>query len=263
MDTIPEGPCQALQNRYRPRVNPLSTVRAAFNSLLLPVWTVLWVSAGVLAVTITRDRDLFYRWQRHWATSLFRVCGIELEVTGQEHMQPGQPYVIIANHSSYMDVPALFAALPILPQFIAKRELVRIPFVGTALRWGRHILIERGNRTSARDSLEQAAAEVRKGAAVLVFPEGTRSSSDELASFKTGAFRLAKQGSAAILPVGITGTRHVLPKHGRLLRPHRIRVCIGAPLSVGEVLDGDLKTTSRRGRALVSELSEMSLGSAS
>jgi 1-acyl-sn-glycerol-3-phosphate acyltransferase len=219
------------------------------------------VSAGVLAVTITRDRDLFYRWQRHWARSLFRVCGIELEVSGQEHMQPGQPYVIIANHSSYMDVPALFAALPIPPQFIAKRELVRIPFVGAALRWGRHILIERGSRTSARDSLEQAAQHVRNGAAVLVFPEGTRSTGSEIAQFKTGAFRLAKQGNAAILPVGITGTREVLPKHGRLLYPHRIRVRIGSPLSASEVLDNDLKTTSRKGRALVGQLAEMSVAS--
>lgn len=241
----------------------VSTARAVLNSLILPAWTVCWVSAGVLAVTITRDRDLFYRWQRHWARSLFRVCGIELEVSGQEHMQPGQPYVIIANHSSYMDVPALFAALPIPPQFIAKRELVRIPFVGAALRWGRHILIERGSRTSARDSLEQAAQHVRNGAAVLVFPEGTRSTGSEIAQFKTGAFRLAKQGNAAILPVGITGTREVLPKHGRLLYPHRIRVRIGSPLSASEVLDNDLKTTSRKGRALVGQLADMSVASGS
>jgi 1-acyl-sn-glycerol-3-phosphate acyltransferase len=244
-------------------VNPLRTARALLNSLIFPAWTVMWVSIGVVAVTLTRDRDLFYRWQRHWAKSLFRVCGIELEITGQEHMSVGQPYVIIANHSSYMDVPALFAALPIPPQFIAKRELARIPFLGTALRWGRHILLERGSRASARDSLEQAAAHVRNGAAVLVFPEGTRSTSDEIAQFKTGAFRLAKQGKAAILPVGITGTRHVLPKHGRLLYPHRVRVRIGSPLSASEVSDSDLKTTSKKGRACVGELADMGLAGGS
>jgi 1-acyl-sn-glycerol-3-phosphate acyltransferase len=178
-------------------------------------------------------------------------------------MQPGRAYVIIANHSSYMDVPALFAALPIPPQFIAKRELVRIPFVGTALRWGRHILIERGRGASVRDALEQAAEHVRKGAAVLVFPEGTRSTGNEIAKFKTGAFRLAKQGNAAILPVGISGTRQVLPKHGRLLYPHRIQVRIGSPLSASEVLESDLKTTSRKGRALVGELSNMSVSDSS
>lgn len=243
-------------------MRPVKTLRAALNSLLLPVWTVLWVSAGVVAVTVTRDRDLFYRWQQRWARSLFRLCGIDLQVSGREHMHPGQPYVIVANHASYMDVPALFAALPAPPQFIAKRELLRIPFVGTALRWGRHVLIDRGNRSSARDSLEQAASHVRDGAAVLVFPEGTRGTSDQIGKFKTGAFRLAKQGNAAILPVGIVGTRSILPKHGRLLRPHRVRVRIGPPLDVAEVHDNDLKTTSRKARLLVAELAEMPLADA-
>jgi 1-acyl-sn-glycerol-3-phosphate acyltransferase len=236
------------------------TLRALLNSLLLPVWTMLWVSAGVLAVTVTRDRDLFYRWQQLWARGLFRLCGIDLVVSGRENMHPGQPYVIVANHASYMDIPALFAALPAPPQFIAKRELLRIPFVGAALRWGRHVLIDRGNRTSARDSLEQAAAHVRQGAAVLVFPEGTRGTTDQIAKFKTGAFRLAKQGNAAILPVGIAGTRRVLPKHGRLLRPTRVSVRIGPPLGVAEVQTNDLKTTSQNARRMVAELADMPLG---
>lgn len=238
---------------YRPRV--LTVLRAAFNSILLPVWTVLWVSAGMCAVVVTRDSSIFARWQRHWAAGLFRLCGIELTLTGTENMQPATAYVIVANHSSYMDIPALFATLPIPPQFMAKRELTRIPFVGAALRWGHHVIIERGNRASARDSLEQAAAHVQRGATIMLFPEGTRGVEDEVAQFKTGAFRLAKAGNAAILPVGIAGTRAVLPKHGRLLRPGKVRVRIGAPISASEVATLDIKTLSQRSRALVAELS--------
>lgn len=229
-------------------------MRAAFNSLVLPVWTVICVSGGVCAVLLTRDRDLFRRWQKHWATGLFRLCGIDLTHSGSQHMQPATPYVIVANHSSYMDIPALFASLPIAPQMIAKRELARIPFLGAALRWGRHVIIERGNRASARDSLEQAASYVRRGATVLLFPEGTRSVTDEVGPFKTGAFRLAKAGGAAILPVGISGTRAVLPKHGRLLRPGRLRVRIGEPISAAEVESLDVKALSQKAQALVADL---------
>jgi 1-acyl-sn-glycerol-3-phosphate acyltransferase len=238
---------------YRPPV--FRALRAAFNSLLLPVWTVICVSGGVCAVLVTRDRQLFCRWQKHWAKGLFHLCGIELTQSGRHHMQPATPYVIVANHASYMDIPALFAALPIAPQMIAKRELLRIPFLGTALRWGGHVIIERGNRSSARDSLEQAAAHVRRGATVLLFPEGTRAVKDEVGPFKTGAFRLAKAGGAAILPVGISGTRAVLPKHGRLLRPGRLRVQIGEPISVAEVASLDVKALSHEARARVAELS--------
>jgi len=230
------------------------SVRAAGNSLILPGWTVLCVSTAVCLGALTRDKDLFYRWQREWARGLFKLCGVELEVTGQEHMLLNQSYIVVANHSSYMDIPALFGGLPTTPQFIAKRELARIPFVGTALRQGRHVLVERGNRASARDSLEYAASHVREGATILVFPEGTRSTTDEVGQFKTGAFRLAKQAGAPILPVGIWGTRHVLPKHGRLLRPRPVRVRIGPAFSPEKVQSADLKALSREARDLVAEL---------
>jgi len=239
--------------------SPFRTLRAAFNALLLPTWTVLCVTVGVIAGTLTRDKDLFYRWQRGWGRGLFRLCGIELEVSGEENMQRGVPYVIVANHASYMDVPALFATLPIPPQFIAKSELARIPFIGAALRFGRHVLIERGSRSSARDSIEQAASHVRAGAAVLVFAEGTRATSDEIQKFKSGALRLAKAGGAAILPVGITGTQKVLPKHGRLLFPSRVRVCIGTPLSPEEVAATDMRALTQKSRAAVAELAGLPL----
>ena len=232
-----------------------TALRGLFNSIVLPTWTVLCVSAGVCGVLFTRDRGLFARWQRHWARGLFRLCGIELDAKGSEQMQAATPYVIVANHASYMDIPAVFAALPIPPQFMAKRELARIPFVGTALRMGRHVIIERGNRASARDSLEQAAEHVRRGATIMLFPEGTRAESDDIGPFKTGAFRLAKAGGAAILPVGIHGTRAVFPKHGRLLRPGKVRVEVGAPISATEVAALDIKALSQLARARVADLS--------
>ncbi len=240
-----------------------SWLRALFNALVFPLWTAASVSTGLLATLLTGDKDLFYRWQRGWARGLFRLCGIELVVQGAEHMRPDGAYVIVANHSSYMDIPSLFAALPKLPQFMAKRELARIPFLGAALRSGRHILIERGNHSSARSSLDSAAAHLKGGAAILVFPEGTRSTRDAVARFKTGAFRLAKLGEVPILPVGISGTRQVLPKHGRLIRRHRVSVNIGPPLSAVEVRDTSLNELSERTRAKLAELSGLALASSS
>ena len=244
----------------------LTWLRALFNSLMFPLWTALSVTVGLCATLVTRDPLLFYRWQRGWARGLFKLCGIELEVQGSEHMQPDGAYVIIANHASYMDVPALFAALPKLPQFIAKGELARIPFLGAALRAGRHILVKRGNHAAARTSLDNAAEHLKSGAAILVFPEGTRSTADAIGRFKTGAFRLAKLGEVQILPVGISGTRQILPKHGRVIRPHRVSVNIAAPISIAEVRDTSLNELSERTRTLLAQLSGLSLangGSAS
>lgn len=239
----------------------LAWFRGLLNALVLPLWTMFCVSGALLVGFIKRDPDFFYRAQRGWARGLYRLCGIQLEVHGAEHMDPSGAYVIVANHASYMDIPALFGSLPKLPQFIAKRELSRIPFLGAALRSGRHILIERGNRSSARGSLDKAAEALRSGAAILIFPEGTRSTSDEIARFKTGAFRLAKLGQVRILPVGISGTRRVLPKHGRSIKPGRVRVRIGAPIDLADVEHTPLNELSEQIRVRLGELSGLTLTS--
>jgi len=239
----------------------LAWLRAFFNSLIFPMWTAACVTVAMCAGFLMRDPDLFYRAQRVWARGLFRLCGIELEVQGAEHMDPRGAYVIVSNHASYMDIPALFAALPKLPQFLAKRELARIPFLGAALRFGRHVLVDRDSRTSAKGSLDRAAEHLKAGAAILIFPEGTRSTRDEIARFKSGAFRLAKLGEVAILPVGISGTRHVLPKHGRLIRGRRVQVRIGAPITAREVESAGMNELSERVRRQVSDLSGLALAS--
>jgi 1-acyl-sn-glycerol-3-phosphate acyltransferase len=234
-------------------------LRAVLNALIFPLWTMFCVSGALLLGLLKRDSNYFYRAQRGWARGLFRLCGVELEVSGAEHMSPDGAYVIVGNHSSYMDIPALFGSLPKLPQFMAKRELARIPFLGAALRSGRHILVERGNRNSAKTSLDNAAEHLKAGAAILVFPEGTRGTTGEIGRFKTGAFRLAKLGQVAVLPVGISGTRHVLPKHGRVIFPHRVAVKIGAPIAAADVQGTALNELSDRVRRIVAELADLPL----
>jgi 1-acyl-sn-glycerol-3-phosphate acyltransferase len=237
-------------------------LRGLINSLIFPLWTMLCVSGALLWGFIRRDSSFFYRAQRGWARGLFRLCGIELEVSGVEHMATDRAYVVVCNHSSYMDIPALFGSLPTLPQFLAKRELSRLPFLGAALRAGRHVLVDRGNAGSAKASLERASEQLRPGSAILIFPEGTRGNGVELGAFKTGAFRLAKLGQVAVLPVGITGTSQVLPKHGRVIRPHRVCVRIGPAISAEEAESASLNELSQRARGTIAELSRLSPPSA-
>jgi len=238
-------------------VRGVTWLRGLTNSLIFPLWTMFCVSGALLLGWLKRDPDYFYRAQRGWARGLFRLCGIELEVSGAEHMANGAAYVVVCNHSSYMDIPALFASLPTLPQFMAKRELSRIPFLGAALRAGRHVLVDRGNHASAKSSLERASERIRPGSAILIFPEGTRGNGVELGSFKTGAFRLAKLAHAAILPVGIVGTHAILPKHGRIITPHRVTVRIGPPISAEETERATLGELSQRTRSTIGELSRL------
>jgi 1-acyl-sn-glycerol-3-phosphate acyltransferase len=94
-----------------------------------------------------------------------------------------------------------------------KRELMNIPLLGTAMRMGRYVPVSRGNsREEAQRSVEAAADALNSGLHITVFPEGTRSPDGNLLPFKKGAFFLAEETGAPIIPVVITGTEHMMPK---------------------------------------------------
>lgn len=235
----------------------MSIARACINTVFLGLWTAFMVTVAVSLSVLRGDFGVFKRLQRSWARGLVRFWGVDVEVHGGEHMAPGTSYVVMSNHLSYADIVVLFLALPTTPGFLAKRELMRVPFLSAALRAGGHVVIDRGHRSSAVQTLQQAAAEIRGGKTVLVFPEGTRGDSDTIGTFKRGGFHLARDAGVPILPVGVRGSRGVFPRDSLLVRPGRIEVHIGAPIPVADIeaLAPDALVT--RVRAEVMSLSAM------
>lgn len=128
---------------------------------------------------------------RQWVGWIFWTCGIAVEADGLENVDPRQPCVFMSNHQSVVDVGALVLTLPVSWRFVAKRELVWVPFFGWAMWLGGHVIINRGNRESAIASLRRAAKRLRGGMNVIIFPEGTRSETGEMREFKSGGFHLA------------------------------------------------------------------------
>lgn len=213
----------------------MQTVRSFVNLLFLGVWTAFMVTWAVSLGVLRRDPELFRRAQRDWARGLVKFWGVTVEVHGAEHMDPARSYVVMSNHLSYVDIVALFLALPITPGFLAKRELSRVPFLGQALRSGGHVVIDRGLRVNAMQVISLAAEQVKGGKTVLVFPEGTRGGSDTIGAFKKGGFYLAKAAGVPILPVGLRGSRHVFAKDSLLVRPGKIEVHIGTAITPEEI----------------------------
>ncbi len=212
----------------------MQTLRAFLNLIFLGLWTAFQVTYAVTMGVLLRDAEFFRRQQAIWARGLLRFWGVELVVTGAEHMTPGS-YVVMANHLSYVDIVVLFLALPICPGFLAKAELTRIPFLSQALRSGGHVVIDRGTRAGAMAAIESAAEQVRGGKTVLIFPEGTRGDDDTIGDFKKGGFYLAKAAKVPILPVGVRGTRAIFPRRSLLIRPGKVEVHIGAPIAPPEI----------------------------
>jgi 1-acyl-sn-glycerol-3-phosphate acyltransferase len=177
-----------------------------------------------------------------WARSIIGLSPIwRLAVTGREHLQPGKHYVIIANHQSLLDILAVCAALPLNFRFLAKRELFRIPLMGWGMASAGYIPVDRASHRSGREAVQRITRVLNLGVSVLLFPEGTRSPDGKVQAFKMGAFKLARDNKAEILPIVIEGTGQALPKKSWLIRKRTVFVVsIGKPVSLDDFADNSM-----------------------
>ena len=167
---------------------------------------------------------------RLWARILLRVSGIKARVEGLEHVPANGGCVIASNHLSLMDTPLLLAHVPLQFRFLAKRSLFKVPFIGGHLRRAGHVCIPREDARGSLKAMSESARIIQeRGVSALVFPEGGRSSG-RLREFKEGAAYIAVKAGVPVVPVGISGTREVLPMGSFVVRPGRVTLRIGAPI---------------------------------
>lgn len=211
----------------------MRVLRAAWYILTVLVFTV-WHGGVVLVAALFRVRQrpggIYDRMARQWATHLLEAHRLRVTVDGLEHLVPGQPYVYVSNHVSFVDIWVLLAVLPGTVRFLAKRELLRIPLFGWAMAAAGHIPINRRKLQSAFGSYEAAGRMVRGGTSAIVFGEGTRSRLGRLLPLKKGPFVLAIEAGVPIVPVYVAGTFEVLPKGAVALRRRPITVCLAEPI---------------------------------
>jgi 1-acyl-sn-glycerol-3-phosphate acyltransferase len=198
--------------------------------LLVVLYTVLWGAVACLVAPFDRGGRSVVWIGRTWVRWILRTCGIRVEVDGIEKVPLDRPCVYMSNHQSVFDIAAIIATLPVTWKFVAKRELVWIPFFGWALALGHQIIIDRQNRESSVRSLARAAERVRAGANVIIFPEGTRSRDASLREFKSGGFHLAMQAGVPIVPVTVSGSRRIAAKGSLRIESGRVLVRYGAPI---------------------------------
>ncbi len=191
--------------------------------------------------------------QRLWVDWLLRTNGIKMRINGMENLKKDQSYVLVSNHASILDIPAMIFSAPFPVRFMAKKSLLWFPIFGWFLYIADHILIDRESPQSALKSLKKASVLLKKGISVIVFPEGTRSPDGEVKEFKRGAFLLAQHSKFPVVPVSISGTYDMLPRQGWCFWPGTVHIRMGEPIPTWDLSHRESNDLMRKVRETIVE----------
>jgi 1-acyl-sn-glycerol-3-phosphate acyltransferase len=216
------------------RPDPLPRLhRWRTNVIQLPLLTVITVICGsvsLLASFVEKNGYMQHRIARFWARSVVWGTGCSITVRGMENLRNETAAVYASNHTSYMDTPVIFGALPFQFRILAKKELWPIAFIGWYLGRSGQIPIDTANPHATMSSLAGGVKALRSGMPLFVFPEGGRTATGALKPFLSGAAYLAIRAQVPLVPIALTGVYDLLPIHTRHLYPGELTVNVGEPI---------------------------------
>ena len=190
---------------------------------MLFVYVALGTPAAIIGLPYSMligDISLLYRIAMWIAGFGVRAAGIKVEVQGLENVPAGRSCIFMCNHVSNLDPPVVLPILPGRSSVLLKKELMKIPLLGTAMRMGKYVPVERSSRRdAARQSMLAAADALNAGLHIVVFPEGTRSPDGRLSAFKRGPFYLALETGAPVIPIALSGTQGMMRKGSYAITP--------------------------------------------
>ena len=176
--------------------------------------------------------------QVFWSCSVIRLLLLPIKVTGRENVDPKQSYVFVANHQSFLDVFAVYGWLPNNFKWLMKKEIRRVPFVGTACAVAGHIFVDRSNPRAALQSMEKVKKELVDGISTVIFPEGTRTKTGEIGRFKQGAFKIAMDMELPVVPITLNGFYKAMPSGQPFANPYsHLSLHIGKPIDISQFTD--------------------------
>ncbi|MDQ6893427.1 MAG: 1-acyl-sn-glycerol-3-phosphate acyltransferase [Acidobacteriota bacterium] len=237
----------------------MRTVRAALLWAGIGLATLLFGLPALIAAFVPPRGDWFLRFARGWARTILFMSGVPVRVEGRERLgslETASAVVVVANHESLADILVLLVSLPMQVRFLAKRRVFSVPVLGWSIRAAGFIPVDRGDQRRGAATFEAAMARLQSGRSVIVFPEETRTRTGELLPFKKGAALLALRSGLPLLPVGIAGTRRVLPRDTLLPSAGPAALVIGEPIQAAGRPVTDRRKLTEEARAAVADLRE-------
>jgi 1-acyl-sn-glycerol-3-phosphate acyltransferase len=228
-----------------------------------PLIIVATIVFGAISLTVSffdPTRHKQNAMARAWARVLLAVSRVKVTVEGLEKIKEDGSYVFVSNHLSYMDTPVALANIPVQFRFLAKRGLFQIPFMGWHLSRAGHIPVPRGDARAAVKTMTLAAQVVKQQKiSLLIFPEGGRSRRGEMRPFMEGAAYIAIRAGVPLVPVGLQGTREVLPYGSGNIRGGPVVLRIGDPIPTDQATLRDRVHLTELLRERITKLAEQNL----
>jgi 1-acyl-sn-glycerol-3-phosphate acyltransferase len=230
-----------------------TVIRSALTYVAVSVYVLVIAPPALAMAMLLKSKGLLYVLAQGGIRLGLAVSGIRVHLAGD--LPPrDQPVVFCANHQSNIDPPVLFDRLHPRLHVLHKAELLRIPLIGQAMRLGGFVPVERQNREQSFRSISAGAESLAAGNSFLIFPEGTRSRTDDLLPFKKGGFIMAIQAQVPVVPVAVTGGRSAMQRGSALVRPVTVSVRVGRPVDTAGLTIDDRDRLVAKVRAEVEAL---------
>ena len=231
------------------------SILSAWSWAVLVIIIIVWTPLVFLVWLVTAPFDK----GRYAAGYLFRKLTVvhqrltpmwKFRTSGELPTDKRRPYVVVANHESFVDM-LLISHLPIEMKWLSKETFFKIPLVGWMMRMAGDVRVVRGDRTSGAAALRACHDRLQKKVSVMIFPEGTRTADGSLGPFKDGAFRLAIESGAPILPLVVHGTRSALRKHDWRFGDTEAEVRVLQPIPTEDLTEADIPELRERVRDMI------------
>jgi 1-acyl-sn-glycerol-3-phosphate acyltransferase len=201
---------------------------------------------------ITGNTDTLYSVGIFGAKTALFLAGVGISVIGREKIPGGKAVVFMPNHQSNCDPPAVAVILP--PVLImAKEEFFRVPVLGKGMRMRGFIPVNRSNRERAFAAVDRAVAALKAGHSFLVFPEGTRSRTGRLQSFKMGVFVMAIKAGVPIVPISVSGANKIIRRGDFRIYPGPVQITIHDPVPTAGCSVADRSKVAKQVRTAIIE----------
>lgn len=231
----------------------LSRLRSyLFIAPVIFAWTGICGAISLLGSFFDGDGSFQHRMARLWSRGILRAAGAPVTVENAERLQG--PCVVAANHLSAMDIPVLYAHVPMQFRIIANKPLFNLPFVGWHLRRSGQVPIDRSTMKTTIKTLQVAVEDLKQGLSVVVFPEGGRSLSGRLQPFMNGAFYVAIKAQAPVLPVALVGTYELLPMNTYHVMPRPLLLRVGEAIPTTGMTLREVDVLAEQVRAVIERL---------